>query len=334
MSFSNIRRPPGKRDVPTLTRQQQEQEDHADALLRGAASSSSGVRKFESQSISIEDVIKSETVGLVDQEKLKRLREELLAKRRADDPATSRNDSDATVSGSEGGASDRDVKLTKRPKKKRGLQKSKLSFADGDEEESSQPDETDENLNADKPTLKRRRNFDPTVDTSFLMTKETEEWERQQREELRKEFLRRQEEIKEEKAHLQFCYFDGTYVPGKVTIKKGDQIWVMLDRTRKRKKEFHRGTVDDIIFVKDNIIIPHHYDFYYFILNKVKTKAGPLFDFENPDEDIKRTKVVHRTWYEKNKHIFPASIWREFDPEVDYTTLVLRDSQGFVLYQQ
>ncbi|KAK9390232.1 XAP5, circadian clock regulator-domain-containing protein [Lipomyces mesembrius] len=333
MSFSNIKRPPSKRDVPILTRQQQEREDHADALLRGAASSSSGVRKFESQSMSIEDVIKSETVGLVDQEKLKRLREELLAKRRADDPATSRNDSDATMSGSEG-ASDREVKLTKKPKKRRGLQKSKLSFADGDEEESPQGDYTDENVNGDKPTLKRRRNFDPTADTSFLMTKETGEWERQKREELRKEFLRRQEEIKEEKAHLQFCYFDGTYVPGKITIKKGDQIWVMLDRTRKGKKEFHRGTVDDIIFVKDNIIIPHHYDFYYFILNKVKTKAGRLFDFENPDEDIKRTKVVHRTWYEKNKHIYPASIWREFDPEVDYTTLVLRDSQGFVLYQQ
>ncbi|KAK9362200.1 XAP5, circadian clock regulator-domain-containing protein [Lipomyces starkeyi] len=333
MSFSNIKRPPSKQYIPTLTRQQQEQEDHAGALLRGAASSSSGVREFESQSISVEDVIKSETVGLVDQEKLKRLREELLAQKRNDDPATSRNDSDATMSGSEG-ASDRDGKLTKRPKKKRGLQKSKLSFADGDEDESPQRDETDENANGDKPTVKKRRNFDPTVDTSFLMTKETEEWERQQREELRKEFLRRQEEIKEEKAYLQFCYFDGTYVPGKVTIKKGDQIWVMLDRTRKGRKEFHRGTVDDIIFVKDNIIIPHHYDFYYFILNKVKTKAGPLFDFESPDEDIKRTKVVHRTWYEKNKHIFPASIWREFDPEVDYTTLVLRDSQGFVLYQQ
>ncbi|KAK9371712.1 uncharacterized protein V1513DRAFT_319510 [Lipomyces chichibuensis] len=110
MSSSNIKRPPSKQYVPTLARQKQEQVDQADAFLRGASPSSSGVREFELQSISVEDVIKSETVGLIDQEKLKRLREELLAKRRNDDPATSRNDSYATMSGSDG-ASDRDGKF-------------------------------------------------------------------------------------------------------------------------------------------------------------------------------------------------------------------------------
>lgn len=39
---------------------------------------------------------------------------------------------------------------------------------------------------------------DPTVDTSFLPDREREEMERQQREELRKEWLKRQEEIKSE----------------------------------------------------------------------------------------------------------------------------------------
>jgi protein FAM50 len=27
-------------------------------------------------------------------------------------------------------------------------------------------------------------------------------------------------------------------------------------------------------------------------------------------------KVVERRWYEKNKHIFPASRWEPFDPTV------------------
>ncbi|KAK9238862.1 XAP5, circadian clock regulator-domain-containing protein [Lipomyces kononenkoae] len=293
----------------------------------------SGVREFETKSASLEDMIHSETVGLVDRERLAQLREEFLAKRKLEEAGPSQNDSEATMSGSDG-ASDRDAKLAKTPKRKKGVQVSKLSFADGDEEEGQQVHEVKSKSIEDKQMVKKRRKVDPTVDTSFLITKETDDGTRQEQEDLENEFLRRQEQVREEKVDLQFCYFDGTYIPGKVTVKKGDQIWVMLDRTRKGKKEFHRGTVDDIMFVKDNIIIPHHYDFHYFIVNKVKTKAGLLFDFEHPDEDIKRTKVVHRNWYEKNKHIFPASIWREFDPEVDYTTLVLRDSQGFVLYQQ
>ncbi|KAK7202859.1 XAP5 protein [Myxozyma melibiosi] len=134
---------------------------------------------------------------------------------------------------------------------------------------------------------------------------------------------------------MEFCYYDGTYSKSSLTIKKGDQVWLMLDRTRKGKKEFHRGTVDDIMLVKDNIIIPHYYEFYYFIVNKVQTKNGLLFDFDNPQgADAKRTKVVHKSWYDKNKHIFPASTWKEFDPEVDYTKQVLRDSAGFVYFQQ
>jgi protein FAM50 len=28
--------------------------------------------------------------------------------------------------------------------------------------------------------------------------------------------------------------------------------------------------------------------------------------------------VVHRSWYEKNKHIFPASRWEMWDPLKDY----------------
>lgn len=39
-------------------------------------------------------------------------------------------------------------------------------------------------------------------------------------------------------------------------------------------------------------------------------------------------KVVERSWYEKNKHIFPASRWEVFDPEKNvssYTTLRFRE---------
>ena len=29
-------------------------------------------------------------------------------------------------------------------------------------------------------------------------------------------------------------------------------------------------------------------------------------------------KVIHRTWYEKNKHIFPASRWELWEPGKEY----------------
>jgi protein FAM50 len=29
-------------------------------------------------------------------------------------------------------------------------------------------------------------------------------------------------------------------------------------------------------------------------------------------------KVVERSWYNRNQHIFPASRWEVFDPEVNY----------------
>ena len=34
-------------------------------------------------------------------------------------------------------------------------------------------------------------------------------------------------------------------------------------------------------------------------------------------------KVVERKWFERNKHIFPASRWEVFDPSKDYGTYTI-----------
>lgn len=49
---------------------------------------------------------------------------------------------------------------------------------------------------------------------------------------------------------------------------------------------------------------------------------------EGDNDDPTFTKVVDRRWYERNKHIFPASVWQEFDPEKDYQKEVKRDLGG------
>lgn len=54
----------------------------------------------------------------------------------------------------------------------------------------------------------------------------------------------------------------------------------------------------------------------------------PVEMLEGADGDPAETKVVDRRWYEKNKHIYPASTWQEFDAEKDYKTEVRKDAGG------
>lgn len=85
-----------------------------------------------------------------------------------------------------------------------------------------------------------------------------------------------------------------------------------------------------MMYVKEDLIIPHHYTFYDFIINKARGKSGPLFSFD-VHEDIRLThdagvekdeshagKVVERSYYERNKHIFPLSRFEIYDPEKSY----------------
>jgi protein FAM50 len=62
--------------------------------------------------------------------------------------------------------------------------------------------------------------------------------------------------------------------------------------------------------------------------NKPGQEPAEKVNLEGSDDDPTFTKVVDRRWYERNKHIFPASVWQEFDPEKDYQKEVKRDLGG------
>ena len=79
-----------------------------------------------------------------------------------------------------------------------------------------------------------------------------------------------------------------------------------------------------VILIKPN---SQHYTFYDFIVSKARGKSGPLFNFDVHD-DVRMThdatvekneshagKIVERSWYNRNKHVFPSSRWEMFDPE-------------------
>jgi protein FAM50 len=109
------------------------------------------------------------------------------------------------------------------------------------------------------------------------LTKAALEAEAQARDVLRKEFLAMQEAVKNTEILIPFVFYDGTSIPaGSVKVKKGDSIWLFLDRCRKvgaelgvrgangaskakkdNRREWARVSVDDLMLVKGDIIVPH-----------------------------------------------------------------------------
>lgn len=103
-----------------------------------------------------------------------------------------------------------------------------------------------------------------------IMTKSALSKAAQTKEQLRKEFLIMQESIRASEIVIPFVFYDGTNIPGgSCQMKKGDAVWLFLDRARKvgaelgvrgadtARREWARVSVDDLILVKHEMIIPH-----------------------------------------------------------------------------
>ncbi|BCS20407.1 FAM50/XAP5 family protein [Aspergillus puulaauensis] len=357
-------------------------------------SHSSTPRSFTSQTASAEDLLKSQTVGLVHLSDFRKRRAEVLEQkeREAHDKSlgrfTSGNSRSATPSAgdvTDGNSTSRSEGPPKKKKKKQ-LAKSKLSFGnedeEGDDEEvfhKSKPkaagvstpaeltaSRSDTNTPFDESSVPSSRRITPNPNAPpppKALTKASLKAEAEARDALRKEFLAMQDSVKNTEILVPFVFYDGTNIPaGTAKVKKGDQVWLLLDRCRKvgaelgvsgtsgaskgrkyNRREWARISVDDLMLVKGEVIIPHHYELYYFIANSVPSfsnTGGLLFDYSNKpppppptddplyrpsndeleggERDPTLTKVVDRRWYERNKHIFPASLWREYEPGAEF----------------
>ncbi|KZV73420.1 XAP5-domain-containing protein [Peniophora sp. CONT] len=292
--------------------------------------------RFVGQNDSVEDSLKRHTVGLVHLEDFQARRKELEEER-----ARAAANSDT-------------LKAEQKAKKKRKkAAKATLSFAlDEDEDDGSAspapastrksapdtpagsatpvPDEPINSGDDDEQRASKRAKKNPGVDTSFLPDRDREESDRLAREELRKEWLARQEQLKTEEIEVVYSYWDGSGHRKSVVCKKGDAIGSFLEKARLQFPELRGVSADNLMYIKEDLIIPAHYTFYDFILNKARGKSGPLFNFDVHDDvrllaDVRLEKdeshagkVVERSWYMRNKHIFPASRWEVYDPEKDY----------------
>mmetsp|Transcript_14386 Transcript_14386/g.23753 ORF Transcript_14386/g.23753 Transcript_14386/m.23753 type:complete len:358 (-) Transcript_14386:511-1584(-) len=233
-------------------------------------------------------------------------------------------------------------KAAKKAKKKKMKEKKKLmstlSFAN---EEEFQEEENEDEKDALVVTKSLK---DPTVDTSFLPDKQREEAQIRERKRLEQEWKEQQEHTKKEKLEITYSYWDGSGHRRSVECCKGDTIGDFLEHVRKDlAKEFRELTsisADALIYVKEDLIVPQDLTFYDLIVTKARGKSGPLFHFDVHDDlrigaidtrvekdESHPGKVVERRWYDRNKHIFPASRWENFDPTKTYGTYTIHGSE-------
>jgi protein FAM50 len=181
---------------------------------------------------------------------------------------------------------------------------------------------------------------DPSVRTDFLPDAERSQREEEERSRLKAEWLLLQEKKKNEEIEVVYSYWDGSGHRRSVTLKKGTSIGRFLDACRDQLKESFpelRGiSSESLIYVKEDVIIPHNFSFFDLIEAKARGKSGPLFQFD-VHEDIRLVsdarvekdeshpgKVVERRWYEKNKHVFPASRWETYEVGKVFETYTIK----------
>ncbi|KAI4243077.1 MAG: hypothetical protein LQ352_007108, partial [Teloschistes flavicans] len=250
--------------------------------------------RFTSQAATAEDLLKSQTVGLVHLTDFRKRRAEALEQKEREAHGsnfsrfTSASGTGTPVSSTDGvAASNQPLK-----KKRRPAAKGKLSFGVDDDDEKAasnatstvatpksatpdaEPSRAASPSNTAEPVTAEKKRLGPNATISYTpkaLTKSALLREAQTRELLRKEFLAVQEAVKASDIVIPFVFYDGTNIPGgSCRVKKGDFVWLFLDRSRKvgaelgvaggdktSRREWARVGVDDLMMVRGQVIIPH-----------------------------------------------------------------------------
>ncbi|XP_049811680.1 protein FAM50 homolog [Schistocerca nitens] len=292
--------------------------------------------KFAAHYDAVEQQLKSSTIGLVTLNEMKAKQENIVKERE-------RKLAQKQLEKEQEKQRQLEAKQAEKNRQKQQIQS--LSFSLEEEEENDDDDDlghtSDSAEEKFEPPVKKKIRKNPDVDTSFLPDREREDEENRLREELRQEWAAKQSSLKEEEIEITFSYWDGSGHRRTVRMKKGNSIYQFLQRClellRKEFSELKTVTADQLMYVKEDLILPHHYTFYDFIVTKARGKSGPLFTFDVHDdvrlvndasvekEESHAGKVLLRSWYERNKHIFPASRWEPYDPTKSYDKYTVSD---------
>ena len=249
----------------------------------------------------------------------------------------------------------RAVESRKRAAKKRKANSSFLSFGGSDDDSSSSDDDTNEkddagsssssntSSNTTHKTTKTNTNTNKRskimkcsdVDTSFLPDRDRRVQDESLRTKLKKEYEERQRQLKQQKLEITYSWWDGSGHRRTIQVPQGTSIGEFLELVRinicEQFPELKKMSSDNMMYIKEDLIIPGDYTFYDLIKTKARGKSGPLFCFDVHDDlrmgpidsrvekdESHPGKIVDRSWYERNKHIFPANRWEIYDPSIDY----------------
>ncbi|THU73843.1 hypothetical protein C4D60_Mb04t27120 [Musa balbisiana] len=158
-----------------------------------------------------------------------------------------------------------ELQMQKR-KKRRVKGDSRLSFFD-EIDNGSDEEDMENKENHDKRKFGHGKlGKDPTVETSFLPDSEREAEEQAERERLRRQWQHEQELIKSD------------------TI--GEFLRAVQQQLAPEFREIRTTSVENLLYVKEDLIIPHQHSFYELIINKARGKSGPLFHFD-VHEDVR-----------------------------------------------
>lgn len=174
---------------------------------------------------------------------------------------------------------------------------------------------------AQDSSIPRRLTPNPnsTLPAPKVMTKAALQAEATMRDKLRKDFLVLQEGVRNTEVQIPFVFYDGTNIPGGVVkVKKGDNIWLFLDRCRKvgaelgigggasgkgasqknkndSRREWARISVDDLLLVREEVIIPHVSSFPQFgLMVEVLTKHSIMNSTTSlPTKSARPSQVIY-----------------------------------------
>ncbi|KII69997.1 hypothetical protein RF11_02306 [Thelohanellus kitauei] len=199
------------------------------------------------------------------------------------------------------------VSASKRPSTKQ--QPSKLSF-DVDEDEFI-PCKIFKNPDAEKQTMTESRD---NSQHSFIR---------------KSEWIDEVVRIKDQDIAVSYIYWNGTGFTKIHKTKKGTTIGEFLKRVwpdlHSEFSELIDASSDDLMFVKDDFILPKDYSFFDFCVGKKPDKSGGLFNFDllinektklySEKPEVPLSKICLKSWYENNKSKFPVDKWTDYEPE-------------------
>mmetsp|Transcript_59935 Transcript_59935/g.106631 ORF Transcript_59935/g.106631 Transcript_59935/m.106631 type:complete len:361 (-) Transcript_59935:66-1148(-) len=229
---------------------------------------------------------------------------------------------------------------------KRTVKAAQLSFEADDMAGSDEEDDDEDDSDDDFKPKKKSFGKDPSAKTSFLYDADREAELARKKKDLMVEYKKEQEEMKKQKLEVTYSYWDGAGHRRTCIVEKGFTMGHFLQKAKGEleKNDFPElRTVgsDTLMYVKEDLIIPHNVSFYELIKDKARGKSGPLFNFD-VHEDVRMTndsriekddshagKIVDRKWYERNKHVFPASRWEMYSKDKTFDKYTISGEKDY-----